>query len=150
PGEKGQQTLQAGDLCIRVGDQTKVFRGSAALAYVSENRVAESGSLYSINASNFRVLRPEWREFNPPKELCRVIEESLVSERTFVTSLTGIGGVGKTALASWATLLAYEKKYFDFIVSLTAKDRALTSTGIVPLVPTLSSLADLLREICDV
>ena len=64
--------------------------------------------------------------------------------------MTGIGGVGKTALASWATLLAHEKKFFDYIVSLTAKDRALTSTGIVPLTPTLSSLVDLLREICDV
>lgn len=150
PGDKGQQVLKTGDLCIRVGDQTRVFRGSAALAYVAENRVAESSSLYSINESNFRVLRPDWREFTYRKELCKLIEDSLTSDRTFVTSLTGIGGVGKTALASWATLLAYEKKYFDFIVSLTAKDRALTSTGIVPLVPTLSSLADLLREICDV
>lgn len=84
------------------------------------------------------------------KELCKIVEDSLHSSRTFVTSLTGIGGVGKTALASWATLLSYEKKQFDFIVSLTAKDRALTTTGIVPVAPNLSSLADLLREICDV
>ncbi len=150
PGEKGQQVLSTGDLCIRVGDQTRIFRGSAAVAYAAENRVAESSSLYEINVSNFRILRPDWHEFTYRKELCRLIDDSLTSDRTFVTSLTGIGGVGKTALASWATLLAYERKYFDFIVSLTAKDRALTSTGIVPLVPTLSSLADLLREICDV
>jgi hypothetical protein len=103
-----------------------------------------------VNEPNFRVLRPDYREFTYRKAVCNLIEHSLTSERTFVTSLTGIGGVGKTALATWATFLSYENKYFDFIVSLTAKDRALTSTGIVPLAPTLSSLADLLREICDV
>ena len=58
--------------------------------------------------------------------------------------------MGKTALACWAALRAYDSKSFDYIVSLTAKDRALTSSGIVPLTPTLSSLSDLLTEICDV
>jgi tetratricopeptide (TPR) repeat protein len=146
----GRQSLKIGDLCIRRGDETKILRGSNALTFLAEHRVGESASLYAVNEPNFRVLRPDYRQFTYRKDLCGVIEQSLKSDRTFTTSLTGIGGVGKTALASWATLLAHEKKYFDFIVSLTAKDRALTSTGIVPLQPTLSSLVDLLREICDV
>jgi len=146
----GRQVLKAGDLCIRRGDETKILRGADAVAYLAENRVSESGSLYAINQPNFRVLRPDYRQFTYRKKLCELIEHSLTSDRTFVTSLTGIGGVGKTALASWATLLAHEKKYFDFIVSLTAKDRALTSAGIVSVTPNLSSLVDLLREICDV
>lgn len=150
PIVSGRQSLRIGDLCIRDGDQTKVLSGTAALKFVAEHRVAESTSLWVVDKPNFRVLRPDYREFTYRKELCSQIEQSLTSDRTFVTSLTGIGGVGKTALASWATLEAYEKKHFDFIVSLTAKDRALTSTGIVPVAPTLSSLSDLLREICDV
>lgn len=150
PTVDGQQVLRAGDLCVRIGDQTRILRGSEALNYLAERRLAESASLFAINKPNFRVLRPDYREFIYRKDLCKLIADSLTSERTFVTSLTGIGGVGKTALAIWATLLAHEKGYFDFIVSLTAKDRALTTAGIVPVTPTLSSLADLLREICEV
>ena len=107
-------------------------------------------SQYIINEPGFRVLRPDYREFTHRKELCSTIDDALKSDRTFVTSLTGIGGVGKTALACWAALRAHDSKKFDYIVSLTAKDRALTSTGIVPLAPTLSSLSDLLAEISDV
>lgn len=150
PTTDGKQYLKAGDLCIRVGDETRVLRGSEALRFVANNNVAEASSLYVVDEPGFRVLRPDYREFTLRKELCSNVEASLRSDRTFVTSLNGIGGVGKTALASWATLLAHEKKEFDFIVSVTAKDRALTSTGIVPIPPTLSSMADLLREICEV
>lgn len=150
PPISGRQALRTGDLCIRRGDETKILRGAEALNYLAENRVSEGASLYAIDEPNFRVLRPDYRSFTYRKDLCEAVEQSMLSNRTFVTSLTGIGGVGKTALASWATLLAHERKYFDFIVSLTAKDRALTSSGIVPLSPTLSSLVDLLREICEV
>ncbi len=150
PTVNGRQSIKAGDLCIRIADETRILRGSEALSYVARHNVPEAASLYIVNEPGFRVLRPEYQEFTHRKELCSIIEASLASNRTFVTSLNGIGGVGKTALASWATLLAHEKKTFDFIVSLTAKDRALTSTGIVPAAPTLSSLSDLLREICDV
>ena len=150
PSVGGRQYIKAGDLCIRIGDQTQILRGSEALKYVANNNVAEAASLYSVNEPGFRVLRPDYREFTHRKDLCKAIETSLASPRTFVTSLNGIGGVGKTALASWAALQAHEKKSFDFIVSLTAKDRALSTTGIVPVAPTLSSLSDLLREVCEV
>jgi hypothetical protein len=51
----------------------------------------------------------------------------------------GIGGVGKTALATWAALRAYDRRDFGFIVSITAKDRELTSSGIQALEPALTS-----------
>jgi hypothetical protein len=150
PAVGGRQYLKTGDLCIREADSTRVLRGADALAYVTSNNVPEAVSQYIVNEPGFRVLRPDYREFTYRKDLCASIDAALASDRTFVTSLTGIGGVGKTALASWATLKAHDKKAFDFIVSLTAKDRALTSSGIVPVAPTLSSLAGLLAEICDV
>jgi tetratricopeptide (TPR) repeat protein len=52
-------------------------------------------------------------------------------------------------LACWSTLHAYEERLFDFIVSVSARDRALTSAGIAATEPTFSSLDDLLREICE-
>lgn len=42
---------------------------------------------------------------------------------------------------------SYRQKKFDYIISLTAKDRELTSQGISEINPTGSTLDDLLREI---
>jgi tetratricopeptide (TPR) repeat protein len=150
PALDGRRYLKTGDLCIRVGDTTKILRGAEALSYVANNNVPEAISQYIVNEPGFRVLRPDYREFTHRKEICSTIDDALKSNRTFVTSLTGIGGVGKTALGCWASLRAHDSRAFDYIVSLTAKDRALTTTGIFPLTPTLSSLSDLLAEICDV
>jgi tetratricopeptide (TPR) repeat protein len=58
--------------------------------------------------------------------------------------------VGKTALATWAALRAYERRDFTFIVSLTAKDRELTSTGIQALAPGLTSFEALLDNVVEV
>ncbi len=150
PTVSGKQLLKAGDLCVRVADQTRVLRGTEAIKFAAEHSLAPGGSLYEVDEPNYRVLRPDYRGFIYRDRLCKSVENALSSDRTFTASLTGIGGVGKTALASWATLRAFEDKRFDFIVSVTAKDRAFTTTGIVPVTPNMSSLADLLRQICEV
>ncbi|HYM12878.1 MAG TPA: RNA-binding domain-containing protein [Bryobacterales bacterium] len=142
--------LKVGDLCVRVGDETRILRGTDAIEFARQHRVGPGGTSYEIDEPCFRILRPDYRHFISRGSLCDAVSKGLASDRTFVTSLAGIGGVGKTALACWATLDAYQRKQFDFIVSVTAKDRALTSAGIVPFAPTLSSLTDLLREICEV
>lgn len=64
--------------------------------------------------------------------------------------MTGIGGVGKTALACWAALQAYEHRWFDYITSISAKDRELTTGGIADLVPMGSTLDQLLNSIAGV
>jgi len=150
PLKDGKQYLKVGDLCIRVGDETRILRGSSAVEYESKHHISANSSTYFINESNYRIFRPDYRNFVLRKDLCAALDKAVSSERTYVASLSGIGGIGKTALAVWATLKAYDRRQFDFIVSLTAKDRALTSAGIVPLTPTLTSLSDLLGEICDV
>src|SRR5207244_3666482 len=60
------------------------------------------------------------------------------------------GGIGKTALACWGVLEAYKAGQFEFIVSVSAKDRELSGTGIRPIQATLTSYEDLLNEILDV
>lgn len=81
---------------------------------------------------------------------CRAVEEALADVRAAVTSIVGIGGAGKTALATWAVLRAYYRRAFEFIVSVTAKDRELTATGITALQPGLTSFEALLNSILDV
>ena len=78
------------------------------------------------------------------------MEKGLQSLRASVTQITGVGGAGKTALATWAVLRAYEKKQFQFIVSTTAKDRELTTHGIQSLSPKLTSFESLLNSVLDV
>lgn len=146
---QGKPVFKAGDLPIRIGDQTKILRGSEAIEYAATAGLGASAANFAVDEPNFRVLRPDYKQFVIREAECADVEKGLRSERTYVTSLTGIGGVGKTALACWATLLAYEKHLFDFIVSVSARDRALTLDGIVATVPTLSSLQDLLQQICE-
>jgi tetratricopeptide (TPR) repeat protein len=145
----GKAIFKTGDLCVRLGDETKIFRGSEAIEFAATRGLGVSGATYAVDEANFRVLRPDYKQFVRRKVQCSQIEKALQSQRTFVTSLTGIGGVGKTALACWMTLKAYEEKLFDFIVSVSARDRAFTTAGIVATVPTLSSLEDLLQQICE-
>jgi Schlafen, AlbA_2 len=141
--------FRAGDLCVRVGDQTRILRGSEAITFSASKGMGLAGATFIVDEPNFRVLRPDYKQFIHREAVCAQIEKALQSGRTYVTSLTGIGGIGKTALACWTTLTAFEGKGFDFIVSVSAKDRALTSAGIVATSPNLSSLKGLLREICE-
>lgn len=149
PPLEGKPLFRTGDLCVRVGDETRILRGSEAITFAATKGLGVSGTTFVVDQPNFRVLRPDYKQFIHRESLCSQLENAIKSSRTYVTSLTGIGGIGKTALACWMTLAAYEKKWFDFIVSVSARDRALTSAGIVATSPTLSSLADLLREICE-
>jgi hypothetical protein len=64
--------------------------------------------------------------------------------------LIGIGGSGKTTLGTWAVLKAYERKQFDFIVSITAKDRELTSVGIQSLTTSPTTFEVLLDGVLEV
>jgi tetratricopeptide (TPR) repeat protein len=58
--------------------------------------------------------------------------------------------MGKTALATWAVLRAYDSKTYDYIVSVTAKDRELTSIGLLGIENALSTFDDLLDSIAEV
>ena len=74
----------------------------------------------------------------------------MFNARASTTSITGIGGAGKTALATWAVLRSYYRKSFEFIVCTTAKDRELTSSGIKAIDPQLTSFDTSLDSIFDV
>lgn len=150
PELQGKPIFRAGDLCVRIADETRIFRGTEAIHFAATRGMGASAATYAVDEPGFRILRPDYKQFVERITVCREIEKAVLSPRTFVTSLTGIGGVGKTALACWTTLLMYDRKAFDFIVSVSARDRSLTSAGIAAVTPTLSSLEDLLDQICEV
>ena len=108
------------------------------------------GSLYEVDTAFYRILRPDYSTFVERPDLCNSISKALKDQRVAIVSLVGIGGAGKTCLATWAVLEAYRRREFEFIVSVTAKDRELTNSGIQDLKPTLTSFDSLIAAILEV
>ncbi|PIN77984.1 hypothetical protein COV14_04795 [Candidatus Woesearchaeota archaeon CG10_big_fil_rev_8_21_14_0_10_33_12] len=78
------------------------------------------------------------------------IETIFSDTRNFIVSIDGIGGVGKTTLALEIARKFWDEKKYDAIVWTTAKKNRLESTGIINIVPALSTLEELLNEIIKV
>ncbi|MFZ2053242.1 MAG: ATP-binding protein [Candidatus Aminicenantales bacterium] len=146
----GKQLFLAGDTAVRNHDSSEVIRGLDAEKYVRGIAAPIIGEKYAVDTDYIRILAPEYSKFIERPIPCSEIFRGLKDERTSVTSIIGIGGVGKTALATWATLKAYYDGLFDIIISTTAKDRELTSSGIAALEPSLTSFESLLDSILEV
>jgi len=142
--------FEAGDLCTREGDQTLVLRGDKATSYLNEHNLPSADYKYAVDKPGVRILRPDYRQFVFRKDLCHQVMKALSDEKTFITSLLGFGGLGKTALATWATLETYETRSYDYIISLSAKDRELKVGGIQRVEAELSSFDSLLDTILEV
>lgn len=149
PTGKRPQFLR-GESAIREGDSTKILSRDDADALARQIAVPLVNQTYVVNEPFFRILSPEYTEFVERDGPCRDIEAAMKDPRSFVAAVVGIGGTGKTALATWATLRAYERREYTFIASVTAKDRELTSTGIRALESGLTSFEALLDSVLDV
>ncbi|HVV82379.1 MAG TPA: RNA-binding domain-containing protein [Kofleriaceae bacterium] len=149
PRASGEKRFLANDLCIRIGDETRVLHGIDAESYLRANRLPSPDAHYLVRDSSFRILRPDWDNFIIRDQLCEQTIAALYDPRTYVTTLTGIGGTGKTALASWAVIDAYKNSKFEYITSLSAKDRELTPSGIRSVTPSLTTFESLLRDLLD-
>ena len=146
----GSQLFRKGMSAIREHDSSKILTAEQTTQYIKTIRLPTLGKIYELDCQYYRVLCPDYEKFVHRDILCNKTIEGLYDKRTSVTSLIGIGGVGKTALATWAVLDAYKKNIFEFIVSITAKDRELTSSGIVGIPSSLSSFDNLLDNILEV
>jgi len=146
----GKREFVKGDSARRVGDSSRVMKRQEALAHEASLSIAPTGSPYAVDIPFFRILALETEHFIQRPELGDAIKKALADPRTSVTSLVGIGGSGKTTLATWAALDAQEHGTFDFIVSITAKDRELTTEGIESLRSAETTFEALLDSIADV
>lgn len=150
PMDGNKSLFKKGDTALRDGDSSKVLKGVTAEAFIAQTRVPEFGRIYAIDEPLFRILEPEYTAFVHRETPCLQVEKGLQDPRTSVVQVVGVGGAGKTALATWAILNAYQRSAFKFIVSTTAKDRELTTHGIQSLKPKLTSYETLLHAILDV
>jgi tetratricopeptide (TPR) repeat protein len=147
--KKGKLIFYKGGAAVRSNDSTRVLKTDDVLSYDDSQKLS-SLEKYEINIPFFRILTKDYTNFIFRKQYCEEIIKGLQHNRCAVVSVIGIGGIGKTALATWAVLECYKRKVFDFIVSVTAKDRELTSKGISALFCEVSNLDDLLDSVCEV
>ena len=146
----GKREFRKGESALRIGDSSRVLTAREAAKHQTSLATNLAGSPFAIDEDFFRILALETNQFVPRAHLSRVIDGALRDPRTAVTSLTGVGGSGKTTLATWAALRAYDADAFEFIVSTTAKDRELGTEGIRSLRPSLTTYDTLLDSIADV
>lgn len=147
---QGNKIFSKGEAAIRRGDSSHLLSVAEVAEFERKLLVPPIGQAYIVDEPCYRILQPEYVQFVDRPESCRAVEEALSDPRTSVTALLGIGGVGKTALATWAVIKAYEQRRFEFITSITAKDRELTAGGIRAIEPALTSFESLLDNILDV
>lgn len=105
---------------------------------------------YDVDEPCYRLLSADYHEFVLRQHYCQEVIRGLHHNRATSVCLIGIGGVGKTALATWAVKNAYKNDEYDYIISISAKDRELTASGIQSIAQKLTSLDDLLNCILDV
>lgn len=150
PEIDGVRLFEEGDSALRENDSCRILNPQQAEEFNRRSLRVQSAAPYYVNEDFFRIPSPDYDTFVYRREPCEQIETALKDPRTAVAHPIGLGGVGKTALATWAAIRAYESKQFTFIVSVTAKDRELTAAGIAGLQPELTSFETLLNSIADV
>lgn len=106
--------------------------------------------MYKIDSQGYQILNPDYDEFIRREKYCSEIQKGLQKNRVSAVTLTGIGGIGKTSLAIWATEQAFLSKSYDYIISMTAKDRELTGAGIQAIYQGFTTLDDILNNILKV
>lgn len=100
--------------CVSPSDYELLFRG---VSFKHLNAYS-----YEVDQTYYRLLNPHHDQFIGRNRLLRQLSDALDS-RSYIIALDGVGGVGKSALAIEFIRRLYRTKSYDFIFSLSAKNR---------------------------
>src|SRR5689334_13415908 len=107
-----------------------------------------TGNAKEIEKSNVLASLPRRPYFVGREEEIKNILESLQpNSRTFIIGIEGIGGVGKSTLATEVSYRCIANDLFEAVIWISAKESILTLHGIEPVIPEAKTLSDILITI---
>jgi tetratricopeptide (TPR) repeat protein len=146
--------FRQGDIFLRIGDSSKRVTNDAQFEQLWTKEIP----IITKNSESTGWTNVEFGFRLPPKpeplvgrgEYKEKVMQSLdPKNRWWITSIEGLGGVGKTALASEIVWELYKNDIFESIISVTAKNRELTQSKIVPLKPELVGIDSIVDAILE-
>ena len=119
-----------------------------AIARYSKQIESITTTTKEIERSNVLASLPRRPYFVGREEEIRTILQSLQpNSRTFIVGIEGIGGVGKSTLATEVSYRCIENDLFESVIWISAKESVLTLHGIEPVIPEAKTLSDILITI---
>ena len=119
-----------------------------AIARYSKQIESISTDTKQAEKSNILASLPRRPYFVGREEEIRTILQSLQpNSRTFIVGIEGIGGVGKSTLATEVSYRCIENDLFESVIWISAKESVLTLHGIEPIIPEAKTLSDILITI---
>ena len=122
-------------------EKEAIARYTKQIESITENTraVEKSNLLASLPRRPYFVGREE--------EIHTILQSLQPNSRTFIIGIEGIGGVGKSTLATEVSYRCIENDLFESVIWISAKESILTLHGIEPVIPEAKTLSDILITI---
>src|SRR5512134_1819479 len=119
-----------------------------AIARYSKQIESITATSREVEKSTILASLPRRPYFVGREEEIRNILHSLQpNSRTFIIGIEGIGGVGKSTLATEISYRCIENDLFESVIWISAKEATLTLHGIEPVIPEAKTLSEILITI---